>query len=292
MKLTETHKETTQRICVYGPPKSGKTELVGRLAEKYRLRWIDLEEGWKTLLKLPREWQERIDIIRIPDDKDFPIAVETVRKILSGAKVSICAQHGKVGCPACSKDPTEVARMTEIETRTLAQDEILVIDSLTQLSNSAMSWIMKNAGKADDFKPERDEWGQLKFVIENTLSKVQQARYNIICISHEEEVELESGVSKLVPVSGSSKSSRNTAKYFDHVVYCDLRNKKHNFGSATTYANSILTGSRLDVKIENLAVPSLLPFFELPPDTSTEEFLKRLQATQAAVSTKVETAKK
>ena len=41
-----------------------------------------------------------------------------------------------------------------------------------------------------------------------------------------------------------------------------MANKKHAFGSATTYAASVLSGSRLDVNIEGLAVPSLLPFFQ------------------------------
>ena len=36
----------------------------------------------------------------------------------------------------------------------------------------------------------------------------------------------EDGRKKIVPVCGSSKSSRNTAKYFDEVVYCEVKNKK------------------------------------------------------------------
>ena len=43
----------------------------------------------------------------------------------------------------------------------------------------------------------------------------------------------------------------NTAKYFDEVVYCEVRNKKHVAASATTYANNILTGSRSGTILES-----------------------------------------
>jgi hypothetical protein len=105
------------------------------------------------------------------------------------------------------------------------------------------------------------DWGNLRAIVEKFLSQVQQARYNIVCISHEEEVEMEDGRKKIVPVCGSSKSSRNTAKYFDHVLYCELKNKKHITASSTTYANNILTGSRTDVVMESLADPTLMSIF-------------------------------
>jgi hypothetical protein len=90
---------------------------------------------------------------------------------------------------------------------------------------------------------------------------VQAAKCSIVCISHEEEVEMEDGRKKIVPVCGSSKSSRNTAKYFDHVVYCEVKNKKHNVGSSTCFSNNILTGSRTDVQLEDMENPSLLSIF-------------------------------
>ena len=83
------------------------------------------------------------------------------------------------------------------------------------------------------------------------LSYVQQAPYNIVCISHETEVEMEDGKSKLVPTAGTRNFSRNTAKYFDEVVYCEVKNKKHVAASSTTYANNVLTGSRTGNVLES-----------------------------------------
>lgn len=246
MKLTDKVPSTTHRVLLFGAPKSGKTQLAATLASKYNLLWFDLENGYGTLLKLPKAQQERINLISIPDSKTFPIAIETMLKVITGNEVSICDEHGKVNCPLCKKDNKST---TTVKLSDLSGDTVVVVDSLTQLTNSAIAFITKN--QSDEYKMQFDDWGNLKAIVEKFLSQVQQARYNIVCISHEEEVEMEDGRKKIVPVCGSSKSSRNTAKYFDHVVYCEVKNKKHIAASSTTYMNNILTGSRTDVILES-----------------------------------------
>jgi hypothetical protein len=69
------------------------------------------------------------------------------------------------------------------------------------------------------------------------------------------------GKPKIVPTAGTRNFSRNTAKYFDEVFYCEVRNKKHVVGSSTTYANNILTGSRSGQVTEGDSEASLLPIF-------------------------------
>lgn len=266
MKLTEKKAYTTQRVLVYGPPKTGKSELVGKLSEHYNLIWFDIEKGWTTLLKLPTEWQERINIISIPDSKVFPIAAETWPKIVKGGPVSICAEHGKVSCGICIKGNAlvDIVDMNKVGLRS-----IVVFDSLTQLTNSLLANITK--ATPDDYKPERDDWGQLKFLIDKFLSQIQAAGYNVVCITHEEEVQMEDGTNKLVPSSGSAKSSRNTAKYFDHVIYCEVKNKKHTFKSSTTSGLALVTGSRTGVDMEKNKEPSLLDIFTSWKDWDKEE---------------------
>jgi hypothetical protein len=259
MKLTDKAHSKTSRVCVYGAPKSGKTQLVSQLSSNFNLLWFDLENGYETLLKLPTSQQERIELISLPDTRIYPIAIETMMKVVSGNKVEICEKHGKVSCALCKKDaaPTSSICLPEIKS-----DTIVVIDSLTQLSNSALAHITKN--QPEDYKPQFDDWGYLRIIVEKFLSQIQQASYNVVCISHEEEVEFEDGRKKIVPVCGSSKSSRNTAKYFDHVVYSELKNKKHCFSSSTSFSNTVLTGSRTDITLESKDVPTLLDIFLKP----------------------------
>ncbi len=262
-QLTQVAPSATQRVLVFGPPKVGKTELVGNLAEKFNLIWFDCDQGFSTLFKLPPEWQARIDLITIPDSRVYPICIETWLKVIRGDAGTVCDKHGKWNCQLCIKDGSPV---NHVELSKTPADTIVVFDSLTQLTNSAIANITRS--QPDDYKMERDDWGNLKILIEKFLSQVQAARYNIVCITHEEEVEMVDGASKLVASSGSSRSSRNTAKYFDHVVYGQIVNGKHKFGSSTAYKASVVTGSRSGLEIEKKETPSLLDIFTTPDTVS------------------------
>lgn len=256
MKLSQRTASKTHHILLFGPPKSGKSLLAGKLAEKYNLLWFDLESGSNVLFQLPVEYHDRIDVISLPDTRGFPIAIETMLKVIKGGKVDICEEHGKASCAICRKDSKP---FTTVELSALDKDTIVVVDSLTQLTNSAISHITKN--QPEDYKMEFDDWGNLGKLMDTFLSYVQQAGFSIICISHETEVEMVDGKAKIVPTAGTRNFSRNTAKYFDEVYYCEVRNKRHVVGSSTGYANNILTGSRSGQVTETQGEASLLPIF-------------------------------
>lgn len=263
-KLSSLSHSATHRVLIFGGPKTGKSELAGKLSEHFNLLWFDCENGWVTLTKLPSEWQEKINIISVPDSRTYPIAAETWLKVIKGIPTKICQEHGKVDCAICRKD---LKPFEEVHLAATPNDTIVVFDSLTQFSNSCVANITKN--QPDDYKLQLDDWGNLRVLIDKFLSQVQAATYNIICITHEEQVPMEDGKIKLVPVSGSSKSSMNTAKYFDHVIYCEVKNKKHIAASSTTYANNIITGSRTGVELEKDPASTLLSIFKQKPHIGT-----------------------
>lgn len=277
MKLSDLPAVTPRRICVYGAPKSGKTQLVSQLSSNFDLLWFDLEQGYNTLRKLPPAMQDRIELVKIPDSKNYPIAVETMLKVVSGAAVEICEAHGKVACAICKKDS---APMLLVNLSKLPPTTLLVVDSLTQLANSAMNFITR--GKPDDYKVEWDDYRKQGALMERFLSSIQNAPYNLVCITHEAEIEQEDGRKKLMPVSGTSNFSRNTARYFDDVVYCELKNRKHVAASSTIYSNNILTGSRADVSLESSEVPSLLELFT-ERNTSADAEVKKATSLLAGI---------
>lgn len=258
MKLSQKPATKHHHVLLFGPPKSGKTQLAGQLAEEFNIIYFDLENGIDTLLKLPEEWKERVEVISLPDTRSYPIAIETMLKVIKGGKVSICEAHGKVSCPVCTKNSSPVI---EIELSTLPSNTVVIVDSLTQLTNSAIAHITK--GTDDLYKLQQDDWGNLGKLLDIFMSHVQQAPFHIVCISHETEVEMVDGKNKIVPTAGTRNFSRNTAKYFDEVIYCEVKNGKHVAGSSTKYSNKILTGSRLGNEIEALGENiSLLPIFK------------------------------
>ena len=68
-------------------------------------------------------------------------------------------------------------------------------------------------------------------------------------------------ITKLVPIGGTSTYNRTFAKFFDDIVYCELLNGKHKFTSKTGASPQVITGSKSNIAIEDMAIPSLLPFF-------------------------------
>jgi hypothetical protein len=266
MKLTDKVTSLVTSVLIYGPPKTGKSQLAGGISEFKKLIWFDLENGYSTLLKFPEEWKQRIEIVSIPDTRSFPIAIETCLKVIKGGPVDICDEHGKVACPVCKKDGKS---FTKIELSKVDSDTVVVFDSLTQLTNSAIAHITK--GQPDDYKLNYDDWGNLGKLMDIFLSHIQQASFNVVCISHETEAEMEDGKIKIVPVAGTKAFSRNTAKYFSHVVYAEVKNKKHNFYSTTTSASNLNTGSRTGIALENIADSPLITLFRAPPPTTASQ---------------------
>lgn len=258
MKLSQRVANKAHRVLLFGPPKSGKTQLAGELSKKFNLLWFDLENGIDTLLKLPKDCQDRIEVISIPDTRSFPMAIETCLKVIKGGKGTVCELHGKWNCMTCAKTPAETPAISVCLSE-LPLDSIVVFDSLTQLTNSAISHITK--AQPDDYKMQFEDWGNLGKLMDMFLSHIQQAGFHVVCISHETEAEMEDGRNKLVPTAGTRNFSRNTAKYFDEVVYCEVKNKRHVAASSTLYSGNILTGSRSGSVLETQSEASLIPIF-------------------------------
>jgi len=263
MKLSQKTASKSHRALLFGPPKSGKTQLAGELSSAFNLIWFDLENGVDTLLKLPSEQQDRIEVISLPDTRSYPIAIETMLKVIKGGPVEICEAHGKVACGICKRDSLPAI---SVSLSTLPLDTIVVVDSLTQLTNSAISHITK--GQPEDYRLTFEDWGNLGKLMDTFLSHVQQSPFHIVCISHETETEMEDGKMKLVPTAGTRNFSRNTAKYFDEVIYCEVKNKKHIAASSTLYSGNILTGSRTGSVLESQSTASLVPIFKGEVPTS------------------------
>jgi hypothetical protein len=248
MKLSNYKAQSARHILIYGPPKSGKTGAIGKLAQKYKLWYLDLEDSIKTLLNpamCDPATLDNIELFRIPDKQTNPIAIDTVLKVIKGGKQVICYDHGRCNCPVCAKSASAVT--TAIDINELRTDkDILVIDSYSQLAESAMNYIMRDAIAKDNFdaKAGWDEYGKQGRILDRIGSTIQIAPFNIIVVSHETMVEMEDGSKKIVPIGGTSNASKVFAKYFDDVVYCEIVNKSHRLVSSSVAKANVLAGSR------------------------------------------------
>lgn len=256
MKLSAREKRKVVHAIAYGLPKVGKTELVGELAEHgFTLWWFDFENGSITLDRSVSETaKERINVFQIPDTKDFPIGIEVVLKVMKPGKHWICHKHGVVACGLCGKDNPAKKGFDQYDNTIFGDYDIVVFDSLTQISNSAMSHIGKNFD--DTWKPEWEHYRTQGAMLDRFLSGVQNAPYHVIVLSHENEIERVDGTKQIVPVAGTTNFSRNTAKYFDEVIHLEIVNRTHRAASSTTYSIKTLTGSRSRLEIEKQFDPA------------------------------------
>ena len=266
--LKDYEAKKTHKILVYGRAKVGKDAFVGQLARLpgVKLWWFDLEDGIKTLLNpeiLPRQFHPQIQVFRIPDHQVIPMAIETLLKVFKGKECKICWTHGKVNCVPCMRDkPTEVERICLDE---FTQNDWLVINSVTQLSQSAMNAVIKAHLQADewDYKPTFHDYRAQGFMLDRIFGLMQASNFNCIAVSHEimiEQIQDTQGgggkdasgnnVDVIVPAAGTRNFSRQFGRYFDNIVYLDIVNRKHRAFSSTTYQGNIMTGSRTGIEIE------------------------------------------
>lgn len=288
-KLSILNPKKRIHIIVYGPPKSGKTKLVGDLAKHgFHLHFFDLENGSSTLAtNLPVEFHDNVSVYAIPDTKDFPMAIETVLKVVRPGKYKICDTHGKVDCPLCGKilsikDMTRVGTFSEFDNQNLTDKDIVVYDSLTQLSNSAMNHV--GLSKDDLWKPEWEHFRSQGQLLERVLSTIQNAPWHCIVITHEMSIEHDESTGskeKIIPVGGTRNFARTVPKYFDEVVYVEVKNLQHKASSSTTYSQNVLTGSRSNSVIEKQAAElggsSLLPIFAAQRIGGAETILEQIK---------------
>lgn len=259
MRLSEINTtDSPKHILAYGPPKSGKTLLAMRMAEAgYNIKLIDLENGFKVAKQLSQEAQERIDVISLPDTKANPCAMQALSNLFGLGEFKPCITHGLHKCQKCTLEGKE---FNYLRLADLGPKDIVVLDSMTQWGNSILAHIGKNKG--DEWKPEWEDWAKLGAVLDIGLGSIQNSPYNWIVITHEIMAKQQNKEEKIVPIAGTRNFSRNSAKYFDTVIYCEVINGKHQFASRTTYKNNILTGDRLGVEIENAGDKGLLAIFE------------------------------
>lgn len=256
---------------VVGDSGTGKSTLASKLIlSGFNLKWISTDGGHRVISKLPIDLvRKHINIIALPDTRDYPIASQTVELLFKGGPTNICAIHGLHDCnkPVCKSNPYTKWNFGE-----LGEKDVVVLDHLSGVGDSYLNRITK--GKAVDYKPQLDDWGSLRFHLQALGLNIQNAPYNILCLCHATMAEQEDKSRKIMPQVGSDSTSRMFAKYFDHVIYLSVRNGSHKAGSATTYEPNVITKSRSDIEIENMETISLVPFFDgtvgRPKSSSTE----------------------
>jgi len=295
---------TNHTLLIYGDPKSGKTRLAATLAripQVRRIYFFDGENGSDTLLTMARtsiistEEASKIILIKVSDTPDHPYFIETILRAFfppqGKSAVRICAVHGRVECPLCIQKKITGEEWTPFDIFSLGHDDWVVIDTGSQLAQSAIESVSK--GFAYTTKFGFDEYGPQGRMLTDILTLIQAAPTNFCMLAHQvvlkggqyEDESLNSkgervskkayldNEPKFYPLIGTRAFSLNVAKFFGTVIYTDMRLRKHVAGSSSTYNSDMITGSRLGIAIEKASEADLsivLPQAGLYPLTQTQ----------------------
>jgi hypothetical protein len=198
-------------------------------------------------------------------------------ELVSKEKVTICQVHGTISSAVCSKcvlaGVKPVFKTLDL-TKLSNERDVIVVDSLTQASVSAMAKSFK--GVMDEFdKPEFKNYMSQGFQLDTILTYVQQSELNWVWITHEENLEMEDGKEKLVPLAGTRNFSKRSAKYFDHCIYVSIKNSSHHRSSVGTADSKALVGSRTSIDLSKGASLGLSDLIRSTKGTASEVEAKR-----------------
>lgn len=247
------------KIILMGDSGTGKTgSLVSLVQAGYKLRILDFDSGLHVLaLKIRELCPELIDNVqyRTLDDKyEANASGFTVKPF---AWIEACKMINKWKYK--DKDGTEVDLGTPWS---WGPDHILVIDSLSFMSDAAFNWAeAMNPGAKD----RRNLYFQAQEAIEKMLAELKAETYftNVIVIAHIKYMTRDDGMTKGYPTSVGSALSPNIPKYFNSML--QVVTKKD--------GRKIQTASSALVDLKNPAAFSE----ELPLETGLAQFFAKLK---------------
>lgn len=252
-----------QHCLIYGEPGTYKSRLVMELAEAgFKLKYFCLDGGI-PLKGQSKHALDNTEVFILRDTSTFQVGIKTIRKIIKGDEYNLCDFHGNIECKNCRLAGQSFSRVCLNESQL---DEIIVIDHLTAVSNSALNTVWDGNKYAESTVPADDTtsfniWRQQGWLIADVLKRAENASFNTAIISQETMVKTEDGSSKIMPQAGTDNFSRTIPGYFHHVIHCDRGSTGFKFSSIRN--NQAIVKSRDNVAIEDMKKPSLVPFY--PP---------------------------
>ena len=272
--LVDHQSSVTTKLLLVGDTGSGKTGALASLAAAgYNLRIVDLDNGLdilKNLLKNPSGQYGKEALSRV----NFETITDPMRNVngkLIVAKASVWQRVAKLldNWKTDSNDFGPISSWTP--------NDILVIDSLTFLSNAALNFTLAMNARLGQH-PHQSDWYGGQQLVESLLQMLydEGIKCNVIVISHIAYFGEDNGPLKGFPASLGKALSPKIGRYFNTVLMAKSvglgQNAQRKILTSTSNSVELKNTDPTKVKADYLLETGLAEYFrdigQIPP-TST-----------------------
>ena len=228
------------RMNIYGAPGTGKTFMVGKLADKFKLHYISAENGHQTFSDpacVSVAARPNVAIYKIADTNTQPRAYSFLHNLLLTGSVTACEAHGATGCVACASAGLKDYKFS---LSSLGMNDILIIDSWSQVDRSVrarlaakhkVDWESESAKDMHGSNNMLRFYDAVRMSLTDLCTRIQAINStNVIVITHTTDTSKlnEKGQvavqGKIVPAGGSAKFAETNAGYFSEVLFSYVEN--------------------------------------------------------------------
>jgi hypothetical protein len=254
-KLSDHTSSRTTKLLFCGDSGSGKTGALASLAKAgYNLRIVDLDSGLDVLSNLLRDsnspyGREALDRV------SFETITDTMR--VSGSKlIPKSATVWQRAVKLIEHWKTESEDFGPLVSWT--SQDVLVIDSLTMLSNAALNFVLSMNARLGQ-QPHQSDWYGGQQLVESLLQLLydDNVKCNVIVISHIAYIGEENGPVHGYPASLGKALSPKIGRYFNTMLLAKTQ------GSGANLKRKILTTSTALVELKNTAPLKVKPDYPL-----------------------------
>lgn len=255
------------KMLLIGDSGSGKTGSLASLAAAgYHLRIVDLDSGLDVLANLLRDGS------RYPREALSNVSYRTITDRMRNQGGKLVPSKAEAWTNAIKTlenwktDEEDYGSIT-----TWGERDVLVIDSLTMLSNAAMNFVLMMNARLGQ-QPHQSDWYTGQGLIEGLLQMLydEGVSCNVIVISHIAYIESDTGMSRGYPNTLGKALPPKVGRYFNSILLARTT------GSGENQKRRILTNTSGVIELKNTA-PSRVKS-EYPLETGLADYFRDVRS--------------
>lgn len=210
--LAELTASQVVKLLLIGDSGTGKTGSIASLVEAgYEVRVLDMDNGWESLAgAIKRRCPKRLDSVLLESLRD-QYKSSPLGPILNGAPKAFPKALSLLDKWSDGTTPSE-----------WGPSSVLVVDSLTFLSDAAYAWADALNPSAKD---KRQIYGAAQEAIEHVLALLTGPSFNtnVIVTAHIRYIDLPDGTKRGYPTAVGQALSPTIPRYFNSVAACQTQ---------------------------------------------------------------------